>query len=341
MRVTLLAGMVFGLSAGQALPQSIDANILTGGASGTYIQIGRDISAVLPADGVDLIVNESNGSLENIYGVYKRPQTQLGIVQNDVLDFIRNLKASDAELNSLAAKVRLVMPLYNEEIHLVARPGLAGLSDLSQARVSVGPQDSGSQLTASLLLDATGVTPRKTVSLSTTEALEAFLAGDIDAFFYVGGAPLKLLADPRLTPENSQLLPLDDPRLADYYVSSTIPAGTYAFQPTDYNGLAVKAVLMTYDFSSNPSSYFKQSCAIVTDVTRAVWENIDALKQSGHPKWQAVDLQDVPPGWEKDECVRRGEQLATGGDTVFSDPSQCGEIVNPITRQLCLSQTAK
>ena len=41
-------------------------NIVTGGASGTYIQIGKDIAAIAAECGVTLRVNESAGSIENV-----------------------------------------------------------------------------------------------------------------------------------------------------------------------------------------------------------------------------------------------------------------------------------
>jgi len=321
--------------------QNVQANILTGGASGTYIQIGRDISAVAQTSGVSLVVNESKGSLENLYGVYKRPQTQFGIVQSDVLDFVRNLRGNDREFNLIVERARIIMPLYNEEIHVVAKPGLTSVEDLATARVSVGPQDSGTQLTASFVLDAVQVQPREVISAAPTESLELFLNDQIDAFFYVGGAPLKLLEDPRLTPENARLLPMNDETLGSYYVSATIPGGTYGFSPEDYEGIAVKAVLMTYNFSRNNSAYFRQSCDIVTNVTSAILSNFEMLQRDGHAKWASVDLEDVPPGWQKDDCVKRAEAAAEAGQRAFTNPTDCAAIANPITRNLCLVQTGQ
>ncbi|MFV0408457.1 MAG: TAXI family TRAP transporter solute-binding subunit [Paracoccus sp. (in: a-proteobacteria)] len=341
MRNLLSACLVLFFGAAQAPAQQIEANILTGGSAGTYIQIGRDISAVAQSQGVNLIVNESNGSMENIYGVYNRPQTQLGIVQNDVLDFIRNIRKDNAELNRLADSVRLVMPLYNEEIHLVANPELQSLADLANARVSIGPENSGTQLTATLLLDALAIKPKAVAFMTPQDSLEAFLKGEVDAFFYVGGAPLKLLTDERLAPENARLLPLDDERLMSYYVGSSIPAGTYNFLTSDYSGVAVKSVLMTYEFAGSQTKYYKDSCDIVAKVTASVWENIDDLQVNGHPKWKSVNLDDIPPGWEKSECVLTGEKLAKGDANVYSDPADCDAITNPITRNLCVVQTTQ
>lgn len=342
MKHALIFSILTFLGVTPAAAEVVQANILTGGPTGTYIQIGRDISAVAKQREVDLIVNESRGSMENIYGVYQRPQTQLGIVQSDVLDFIRNIGGSSEELTGLVDKVRLVMPLYNEEIHLVAAPGLQTLGDLANARVSLGPENSGTQLTATLMLDAMDLQPKATEFLTPADSLEAFLEGKIDAFFYVGGAPIKLLQDPRLTPENAHILPLDDERLAAYYVASKIPAGTYGFQTGDYDGLAVKAVLMTYEFGDSKAAYYRNSCDIVSRTTAAILENMDDLRDGGHPKWASVDLEDIPPGWEKGKCVLTGEEMAshtsTGG---YTDPAECESIANPITRNLCVTQTSQ
>ena len=60
----------------------IEKNIMTGGPTGTYIKIGRDIADLGKACGQTLNVVESAGSLENFSGVRNRRNTQFGIVQN-------------------------------------------------------------------------------------------------------------------------------------------------------------------------------------------------------------------------------------------------------------------
>ena len=55
-----------------------------------------------------------------MYAVYQKPGVQLGIVQSDVLAFVARVQ-SDPVLKRIAKKTKMVFPLYNEEIHMLAR----------------------------------------------------------------------------------------------------------------------------------------------------------------------------------------------------------------------------
>jgi TRAP-type uncharacterized transport system substrate-binding protein len=70
-------------------------------------------------NGIPLTVSPSKGSIENIYAVYDRPNVQLGIVQSDVLAFVARVQ-TDPGLKRIAKKTRMVFPLYNEEVHVLA-----------------------------------------------------------------------------------------------------------------------------------------------------------------------------------------------------------------------------
>ena len=123
------------LWAGAATAQEYESNIVTGGASGTYIQIGRDLAKIAADCGRTLNVKESAGSLENILAVRDRPRTQLGIAQSDVLEYVRTFQADDPVLARAARGVRIMFPLYDEEVHVLARSDIADLKGLAGKRV--------------------------------------------------------------------------------------------------------------------------------------------------------------------------------------------------------------
>ena len=80
----------FALPAGALAAPAVELGLITGGERGTYYQFGLDIqklvSQAMPTMGLN--VYPSKGSVENIYAVYQRPGTQMGIVQSDVLAFV-------------------------------------------------------------------------------------------------------------------------------------------------------------------------------------------------------------------------------------------------------------
>src|SRR5207244_11326649 len=98
----------------------------------------------------------SKGSSENVYAVYQRPGVQLGVVQSDVLAFITRLQ-SDQTLIKIAKKTRMVFPLYNEEVHVLGRRGIADFEDLTGQRGAIGRDGSGTFLTARPLFHGAGL----------------------------------------------------------------------------------------------------------------------------------------------------------------------------------------
>jgi len=302
-------GAVLALAAGPAAAQQeFGKAVMTGGATGTYIQIGRDLAGLMAQCGQTLDVIESAGSLENFMAVRTRSNTQFGIVQNDVLEYLKTYSANDPDVARAIYNVRIAFPLYDEEVHLLARSDIDSLADLAGKRVAVGVENSGTFLTASLVLDLTGTQVAERRQISPADALPALKSGDIDAFFYVAGAPTALFAEGGIDGGQFHLVSITDDTLKSVYDAATIPANTYPFQPEAVNGIAVKALLMTYEYNPRGNSYQRQSCKAVSDLANLTLTRLPQLQKSGHPKWKNVDLQDIPPGWDIGGCVNAGLQ---------------------------------
>ena len=100
----------------------------------------------------------------------------MGIVQSDVLAFVARVQ-SDPVLKRIAKKTKMVFPLYNEEIHLLGRKEITDFDDLTDRRVAIGREGSGTYLTARLLFKVSEVVPKEMVLIDTDEALAALKAG--------------------------------------------------------------------------------------------------------------------------------------------------------------------
>lgn len=284
----------------------IERNIMTGGPKGTYIQIGRDLAAIAGECGQELQVRESAGSLENLVAVKNRLFTQFGIVQSDVLEYVRTYSEVDADLRRALWGVRIMFPLYDEEIHVLARRDIASLKDLAGRKVAIGAKDSGTFLTAALVLDILRVSGAERLAISSGDALPKLLKGEIDALFYVAGAPAALFADKSIDGAQFHLLDIKDAPLLATYAPSEIEGGAYPFQPDPVSTIAVKAVLMTYDYQTAKSDYHRDNCRAAADLSSLMLANLDRLRDSGHPKWKEIDLAAVPPGWKVSDCVKAG-----------------------------------
>ena len=274
-----------------------ELGIITGGEKGTYYQFGLNLQALGKPRDIAITVHPSKGSIENVFAVYQRPGVQLGIVQSDVLAFVAKVQ-TDPTLQRIAGKTKMVFPLYNEEIHVLARQGIETFEDLADKRVAIGREGSGTYLTARLLFNVAEVTPRESVLIDTDQALAELKAGRVDAMFYVAGYPVKLFSESVTESDNLALVQINNKSITEFYPRAEIPAGTYAWQPRPVPTVAVKAVLVSYDFQ-------RRDCDTVGQFAKVVSDNMGWLTQNGHPKWKSVDLNFPLKGWEQYACVKK------------------------------------
>ena len=303
-----------------------DMAVVTGGEKGTYYQFGLNLQALGKLNGINLSVYPSKGSVENIYAVYQRPGVQVGIVQSDVLAFVARVQ-TDSTLQRIAKKVKMVFPLYNEEIHVLAQKGVASFDDLANKRVAIGREGSGTYLTARLLFKVSEVAPRQMVPIDTDEALAELKARRIDAMFYVAGYPVRLLTEGVTAADDLALVPITNKDIAEFYPRAVIPASTYAWQPQPVETVAVKAVLVSFD-------YRRADCEHVGRLAQMLSTNREWLTKNGHPKWKAVNLEFPLKGWEQYDCVRKYLPKPTARAAAPQKPSEINPIMDAIREML-------
>jgi TRAP transporter TAXI family solute receptor len=273
--------------------------IVTASERGTYIQIGKDIAKfVAPSAGIDLEVLPSAGSAENVQRLRHEPGVKFAMVQSDVYQaFLDQDKNGNSEAGVLIRPLRVIMPLYNEEIYFIARADseLEYVHDIKSAKINVGPLLSGTAMSATTLfrLMFDSALPEGNASYLNNEDALVKLTTDktVDVVVVVAGQPAKLLAD--MTPAARQLIkllkfdasrPESQAALKTYFPVSVRATSYPKLLTEDIPGLAVKAYLVTYDYSlgSTVNSLRKFATSLC--------QNFTILQTSGHPKWKEVDL---------------------------------------------------
>jgi TRAP transporter TAXI family solute receptor len=292
--------------------------VITGGKKGTYYQFGLNLKELVKARGIQLSVYNSKGSIENLFAVYKRPRTQMGIVQSDVLAFVSRVQ-TDPVLKRIASKTKMIFPLYNEEIHLLGRQGIANFDDLAGKKVAIGKEGSGTYLTARLLFEVSDIRPAEMIPIGTNDALTQLKAGTIDAMFYVAGYPVKLFREDVTEKDGLALIPILNKSIIEFYPKAEIPANIYQWQPDAIDTAAVKAVLVSFNFR-------RINCEYVGEFAQILYENIDWLRKNGHPKWKSVDLNFPLRGWEQYDCVKKYLARRT------QVPPKASPEINPILK---------
>ncbi len=268
--------------------------VISGGIGGTYIRIATDLASVLN-DGERLRVLPivGQGSLQNITDLLYLRGIDIGIVQSDVLSFIkqRNMYPGVEE------RIAYITKLYNEELHVVGGPDIGGLRDLAGSKVNFGVEGSGTAMTAETVFQSLGLEVEP-VYLDQPLALQKIRDGEIAATIYVAGKPASAIADLNRD-DGFRLVPVDyDPALQEAYLPTT-------FTNEDYPGLvpaggpvrtiAVGAVMAVYDWNPEGERYAK-----VERFINAFFSNFDKFLQAPrHPKWREVNLAAELPGWTR------------------------------------------
>lgn len=282
--------------------------IVTASERGTYIQIGRNLAQFIapPAD-IVLDALPSAGSAENVRRLRYEPGVKLALVQSDVYQaFLDQAASGNAGARDMIRPLRVIVPLYNEEIYFVVREDspLNYVHEIRNARINAGELGSGTALTTTTLYRLMFNEPiaEANASLLSNEEALAKLVTDksIDVVAIIAGQPAKLLVD--MKPEARKLIRLlkFDPSQPSSqaalktYVAATVRASSYPnLLPEDVPALAVKAYLVTYDFN------LKSTEDSLRRFARSLCQNFTMLQEKGHPKWREVDLAlpELGRGW--------------------------------------------
>jgi len=249
---TLLAALIFLAiqpGAAQGGPVRVAFQIVTGSISGTYFPVGQMIAGLVShppgigrceAAGVcgppGLIVSAraSEGSIANVFAVNSR-RADSGLAQADVVA-LAVAGAGPFKAAGATRDLRVIANLYPESVHLVAaaKAGIASVEGLRGKRVSLSTESSGTIATARAVLSAYRLTEKRIKPNYDTADRAARLLekGELDAFFFVGGAPVRLIED-LIARGLATLVPIDgkgrERLLADqnFLVADTILAGAY------------------------------------------------------------------------------------------------------------------
>ncbi|MCH9675976.1 MAG: TAXI family TRAP transporter solute-binding subunit [Gammaproteobacteria bacterium] len=154
-------------------------SIAAGSPEGAYYQFAMAYKAHLAAEGVELEVLQSEGSIDNLRLLTSSTPVDAAFVQGGVPT---PEAADDFELLSLGSLYYEPVWLFHTDTVTVAR-----LGDLKGLRVGVGAQNSGTRALAQLLLGQNGIDGQSATlrPLGGKQAADALLAGELDAVFFV------------------------------------------------------------------------------------------------------------------------------------------------------------
>jgi uncharacterized protein len=249
--------------------------IATGSSEGTYFKIAHDIKQIAEKEGIPIEVISTNGSFDNI-NLLASGKVDLAIMQLDVLRFVAEIMLKETGIDVLQ-EAKVALNLYLEEIHIIAKnPEIRALEHLQGKRVAVGPEKSGTALTAEVLLAGFGVKVEPVFDLP-EGAVKKLGLGEIDALIFIGGAPVP--AFQKLDRSFHFVNIPADSGLEQIYPKKKIANSVYPWVD-EVDTHAVPSVVMTRNRGENDFVSAMQRLVLLILSQK---EHLDA---TGHPKWK-------------------------------------------------------
>jgi TRAP transporter TAXI family solute receptor len=287
----------------QAAVSRMSFVIATGPTGGTYFPIGEAIAGIVShppgvyrcerpgvcgPTGLIASVRTSQGAAANVLAVNAHT-VDAALAQSDV---VAEAVAGRGlfRRNGSQTHLRILASLYPEEVHLVALKSahIRSLKDLRRKRVSVGPEMSGTMVTVRTILAAVHLplSQMRADHAGPDSAAEKLAKGQIDALFFVGGAPVPLVRE-LLQGGRAVLVPIAAQartallKRAHMLNAATIPPGVYP-NTGKVETVGVRAVLIAND--SIPDS-------VAYGVVRALFNSANRNTLAGsHRSAQAIGI---------------------------------------------------
>jgi TRAP transporter TAXI family solute receptor len=262
----------------QEISPPVQIRIATGSPTAVYFAVGQSLAAILNRElpGARASVVVTAASEENV-SLVTSGQAELGFTQADIL----SAGPSTAGLTAVAR-------VYDDLLHLVTlvKKPIRQLSDLRGRRVAIGAPGSGTAVTANRLLVVVGLAGggTETVRLGIDDSVAALLSGEIDAFFFSGGLPVKAIADLaardsiRFVDLGQRVEPLRR-AYSEVYVGRDIPTSAY--------GVAAVTTVAVPNYLVVARSLPEK---VAFDVTRLLMQRRDELS-AAHPAAARVNPQ--------------------------------------------------
>ena len=315
--------------------------IATGSKTGTYFQIGNNLAKYVAPDAcIKLNVLNTKGSLDNTYKLRspKYSRLKFAIVQNDVLQQLQEFaKQGNQKAKTLVANLRVLIPLYDEEIHIISKAGsnIKTFGDLRGKTISTGKKKSGTTMTSFLLYkELFAEELRHFKNESFDNALLSLEKGEVEAIVKVAGQPVGRMSKQmdQSASQYIQLLSYDERNsvhkpVVSYYTAD-IKADNYPWLSYDKATLSTKAYLITFNYSnprekSNIKNFVKSIRSHLSEMQNSATKDTN----TPHPKWKQVsDVcgSPLPGGWQYYSVVNEICNTKTSSSALMSQHQEGG-----------------
>lgn len=281
-----------------ALREKLNQNtvtVISGNPNGTYLYLAYDMSAVLD-DGDELRVLPviGKGGYQNVMDVLHLRGVDLCITQSNIMTYLQETGEMGPNIEN---RLAFITRLYNEEMHVLAGPGINSVKDLSGKKVNFSDVGSGTQFSTRLIFKLLGIQAEE-VNMGQGDGYQKVKSGEIAATVLIAGKPTGSFSKFKLEPGMKLLpVPYTEALEADY-----LPAKlTHADYPNliekgqTIDSVAIASVLAAYNWPRDTDRY--RRVAAFVDAFFSKFEEFQ--RPARHAKWKEANINSSLKGWNR------------------------------------------
>jgi uncharacterized protein len=281
-----------------ALTDKLNQNTITvvsGNPNGAYLYLAYDMSAVLD-DGAELRVLPiiGKGGYQNVVDVLHLKGVDLCITQSNIMS---HLKKTGEMGGGIDSRLAYIAKLYNEEMHVLAGPGITRIQDLTGKKVNFSDVGSGTQFSTRLVFELLGIKAEE-INVGQADGYQMVKSGEIAATVLIAGKPTGSFAKFKLEP-GMTLLPVPYAEVLEQdYFPAKLTSDDYPNlieKGKSVETVAVGAVLAAYNWPRDTDRY--RRVALFIDAFFSKFS--DFQKPARHPKWREANLTSTLKGWRR------------------------------------------
>jgi len=289
--------------------------VISGNPNGTYLYLAYDMSAVLD-DGNELRILPviGKGGYQNVMDVLHLRGVDLCITQSNIMTYLRKTGEMGPNIEN---RLAFITRLYNEEMHVLAGPGIDSVKELNGKKVNFSDVGSGTQFSTRLIFELLGIKATE-INVGQADGYQMVKSGEIAATVLIAGKPTGSFAKFKLEP-GMKLLPVPYTEVLeqDYFPAKLTSDDYPALIPkgNSIDTVAIASVLAAYNWPRDTDRYRR----VATFIDAFFAKFPEFQKPARHAKWKEANINSALRGWKRfpaaEEWLARNaeKQTATSG----------------------------
>jgi TRAP-type uncharacterized transport system substrate-binding protein len=278
--------------------EQVNENVLFlmgGQPGGSYMELAYDISLAVD-DGLRLRVIPviGNAAVQNVSDVLFLRGIDLALTTVQVLNHLKQTRQYGP---NLPQQMVYVAALSNDEMHVVARPGITAIEELKGKRVNFHNAGSATALLGPRIFKDLQIDVQP-VYMPQSDALERMRSGEVAATVCICAKPLDILSAGRdMTGFHLLDVPFV-PGLQDEYLPASIGHDDYPLllaKGGKIETIATTTVLVSFNWPRGSPRYNRTAKFV-----EALFSKLPELQRPPrHPAWKSVNLAATVPGLQR------------------------------------------